>query len=195
MNDMTFEVILPFAILGLALLFVLIIYLRRRVDRSFYSFDWRPALFETFLRRKSLYDDVPRRRRGPDMAFSAGRDPAHQNTRLRQVFIPMPPEHDATLRQFYLGELGLMEMRAPNAHLEQDGFWAITGTRQVYFGTMPDFPVDRSELPTFSVEDLRGASERLAALGYETMLDRSNPYVDRLIVTDPIGNEVGLIER
>ena len=107
----------------------------------------------------------------------------------------MHPEHDATLRQFYLTELGLMEMRAPNGHLNQDGFWAISGTRQVYVGTMPDFPVDRGELPTFSVENLRDASERLTELGFETTMDRSNPYVDRLFVTDPIGNEIGLIGR
>lgn len=123
MTSISLELLLPYIVVLIAGVFLLLAYRKRRVDRSFYGFAWLPAIFQIFTRHNSLFDDDgPRKRCGPDMAYSAGRDPAHQNTRLRQVFIPMHPDHDATLRQFYLTELGLMEMRAPQGHLNQDGF-------------------------------------------------------------------------
>ena len=190
------ELAIPLAVVACATLFLLVIYLRRRVDQSYYGFAWLPAFFEIFTRYRGLTgEEGPRKRRGPDMAYSAGRDPAHNNNRLQQIFIPMQPDEEEAFRAFYLHELGLMEMRAPNSHLNQDGFWAISGTRQLYFGTMPDFTHDLTALPTFSVPNWRDVSERLGHLGYETTLDHSNAYLDRLVVTDPAGNEIGLIAR
>lgn len=194
-TSISLELAIPLAVVAGAILFLLVVFLKRRVDRSYYGFAWLPAIFDIFAKHTDAPDDGPRRRRGPDMAYSAGRDPAHNNNRLQQVFIPMQPDQEEALRAFYLGELGLMEMRAPNSHLNQDGFWAISGTRQLYFGTMPDFKHDLGALPTFSVAQWRDVSERLTALGYETTLDRSNAYLDRLILTDPAGNEIGLIAR
>ena len=77
--------------------------LSRRKTRD--SSSWFEALFgwmiEPFAGRKSLLNlDAPSGRRGRDMAFSAGRDAAHRNTRLRQIFIPMEPEHEQVLRDF-----------------------------------------------------------------------------------------------
>ena len=158
---------------------------------------WLDALFgwmiDPFTGRRDWSDlDAPRTRRGRDMAFSAGRDPAHRNTRLRQVFIPMEPEHQSILRDFYLNELGLDEMRAPNSHLQQDGFWAVAGTRQLYLGTMPDFKSERGVLPAFPVRNIRDISERLTELGFETLWDRSNPFMEQLILIDPAGNKIAL---
>jgi hypothetical protein len=168
---------------------------RKKVD----DFRWLPAIFgwmiEIFTGHKSMLDqNGPRRRRGPDMSFSAGRDAAHQNARLRQVFIPMEPQDEAALRAFYLQDLGLMEMRAPNSRLQQDGFWAVSGTRQIYLGTMPDFKPDFSELPGFPLPNLQDKAEQLDAAGYQIRWDTSIRYVRRLIVIDPAQNEIALIE-
>src|SRR6056297_2007259 len=99
-------------------------------------------------------DETDRRtgkRRGPDMAFSAGRDAAHQNTRLRQVFVPMQAEDEQAMRAFYFGIIGLQEMRSPNYAPESEGFWAASGTRQIYFGAEPRFAVDPAVMPGFPV--------------------------------------------
>ncbi len=196
LDDISLELAVPLAVLAITALFLLVVFLKRRVDQSYYGFAWLPAFLDIFTRHDSLLDDEkPRKRRGPDMAFSAGRDPAHHNNRLQQIFIPMEAHEEEVLRDFYLTKLGLMEMRAPNSHLNQDGFWAISGTRQLYFGTMPDFKHDITALPTFSVANLHDVIELLTSLGYELTTDRSNKYLDRTLVVDPCGNEIGLIPR
>ncbi len=131
--------------------------------------------------------------RGPGMSFSAGRDAAHQNARFQQVFIPMEPDEEDALRAFYLHELGLTEMRAPNYPKNLDGFWAISGTRQIYFGTQPSFRFDVEALPSFPMANLEAVADRLAAAGYDVAWDRSVPYVQCLVLTDPAGTQIALI--
>jgi hypothetical protein len=132
-------------------------------------------------------------RRGPGMMFSAGRDAAQQNARFQQVFIPMEPEEEPALRDFYLQKLGLTEMRSPNYPTGQDGFWAVSGTRQIYFGTQPNFPFDVEALPSFPISDLDSLAEHLAQTGHAVAWDRSVPYVQCLVVTDPAGTQIALI--
>lgn len=139
-------------------------------------------------------DPRPKRAlRGPDMAFSAGRDAAHKGARFQQTFVPMEPDEEQALRVFYLQELGLTEMRAPNYPKDLDGFWAVSGTRQIYFGTQPSFSFDTSALPSFPIARLEQVAEQLAVAGHETSWDRSIPYVQRLVVTDPAGTQIALI--
>jgi len=131
--------------------------------------------------------------RGAGMDFSAGRDAAQKGGRFQQVFIPMEPDEEEALRAFYLQELGLTEMRAPNYPKDLDGFWAVSGTRQIYFGTQPSFSFDTSALPSFPVSKLDQVADQLAKVGCETAWDRSIPYVQRLVVTDPAGTQIALI--
>lgn len=133
-------------------------------------------------------------RRGPDMAFSAGRDAAQQNARFLQVFIPMEPDEEAVVRHFYLEVLGLTEMRAPNYPQNVDGFWATTGSRQIYFGTQPNFAFDASVIPAFPIADIENVAADLIAEGYRATWNKDIPYVKRLVVTDPTGLQIGLIE-
>ena len=143
----------------------------------------------------SLNGDLPekKKRSGPDMAFSAGRDAAHQNTRLRQVFIPMLPEEEPAMRDFYFGTLELMEMRSPNEPPEPDGFWAVTGTRHIYCGTRPRFAFDPDQMPAFPMRRIDQVAARLEAAGHPVTWDTSITYVRRLIVTDPGGTQIAVI--
>lgn len=125
--------------------------------------------------------------------YSAGRDAAQQNARFQQVFIPMEPDEETAVRGFYLQELGLTEMRSPNYPTGQDGFWAVSGTRQIYFGTQPNFPFDVSALPSFPVSNLEDVAARLAQSGHPVAWDRSVSYVQCLVVTDPAGTQIALI--
>lgn len=148
-------------------------------------------------RENDLNEEDPRpkrKRRGPDMAFSAGRDAAQQNARFQQVFIPMEPQEEPALRAFYLQELGLTEMRAPNYPKDIDGFWAVSGARQIYLGTQPSFPFDPETLPSFPIANFEMTAERLSAAGYEVSRDDRIAYIPRLIVTDPAGTQIALIK-
>ena len=155
-------------------------------------------IFREMQRRiKNAQEDEPetkRKRRGPDPAFSAGRDAAQQNARFQQVFIPMEPEEEQMLRAFYLDELDLQEMRAPNYPNGLDGFWAVSGSRQIYFGTQPSFPFDAHALPAFPLPRLDDVAERLTDAGYDLSWDTSIPFVQRLIVVDPAGTQIALIK-
>lgn len=147
-------------------------------------------------REKDENEEDPRPKvklRGPDMAFSAGRDAAHQNARFQKTFIPMEPKEEAAVRAFYLDELGLMEMRPPDYPQNQDGFWAVSGTRQIYFGTQPNFPFDKKALPAFPLSNLEDVSQRLTQAGHPVTWDRSVSYVECLVVVDPAGTQIALI--
>ncbi|MEO0903444.1 MAG: hypothetical protein AAFX89_01600, partial [Pseudomonadota bacterium] len=113
--------------------------------------------------------------------------------RFQQTFIPMEPDEEPALRAFYLGELGLTEMRAPNYPKNADGFWAVSGTRQIYFGTQPSFPFDVNALPSFPIANIDAVAEQLTSAGYRAAWDSSIPYVQRLIVIDPAGTQIALI--
>lgn len=136
----------------------------------------------------------PFKTRGPDMDFSAGRDAAQKGARFAQVFIPMEPGEEEVLRNFYLGVLGLTEMRAPNYPKDTDGFWAVSGTRQIYFGTKPSFAFDPAALPAFPIANLDRVAARLTEQGYPVRWNKDLSYVKRLVVTDPTGFQVGLID-
>lgn len=146
-------------------------------------------------RVKKDHDDPfgANRKRGPDMAYSAGRDAAAQNSRSQQVFIPMESENEALLRAFYLDEMGLMEMRAPNYPKDTDGFWAVSGSRQIYFGTQPSFDFAKGAMPGFPIKNLPDVAERLHMAGYQVAWDTSTPYVQCLVVVDPAGTQIALI--
>ena len=133
------------------------------------------------------------KRRGPDMAYSAGRDAAHQALRLQQIFIPMDPRHEPVLRAFYLGTLGLQEMRSPNYPPETDGFWAVSGKRQIFVGLTPPFTHDPALRPAFPVEAIDVLAATLSEAGHPITWDTSNPYMQQLIVTDPAGTQIALI--
>lgn len=127
------------------------------------------------------------------LTYSAGRDVAQQNARFQQVFIPMEPDEEAAVRGFYLQQLGLTEMRSPNYPTGQDGFWAVSGARQIYFGTQPNFPFDVEALPSFPIADLEDVAERLTQAGHAVAWDRSISYVQRIVVSDPAGTQIALI--
>ena len=147
-------------------------------------------------RARDENEDDPRPKRSlseAGMDFSAGRDAAQKGARFQQVFIPMEPDEEEALRAFYLGQLGLTEMRAPNYPKDLDGFWAVSGTRQIYFGTQPSFSFDVSALPSFPLANLEGVAVQLTKAGYDTSWDHSIPYVQRLIFTDPAGTQIALV--
>ena len=154
-------------------------------------------LYRSYRQRaRDLNEDDPRPKiipRGRGMDFSASRDAAQQNARFQQTFIPMEPDEEPSLRTFNLDDLGLTEMRAPNFPKDIDGFWAVSGTRQIYVGTQPSFPFDVNALPSFPIANIEAVAEQLTAAGRSTAWDRSIPYVQRLIVVDPAGTQIALI--
>lgn len=170
-------------------------------------FNISPALIVFLMVLAFLYHSLKQRERDKNedepepklklrrtgMMYSAGRDAAQQNARFQQVFIPMEPDEEAAVRGFYLDQLGLTEMRSPNYPTGQDGFWAVSGSRQIYFGTQPNFPFDVHALPSFPLFNLEDVAARLTDAGYVVAWDRSISYVQCLVVTDPVGTQIALI--
>jgi len=145
--------------------------------------------------KKGLDEDDPfakvRRASGkPDMAFSAGRDAAQQNSRAQDVHIPMAPDEEPAIRRFYLDMMGLTEMRTPDTAKGLDGFWAILGTRRVYFGMSPNFPTDANQAPTFAVRDVNAMADTLVQAGCRIEWDTRYSYAQRLLTIDPAGNVI-----
>ncbi len=134
--------------------------------------------------------DLKSRAGKPDMALSAGRDAAAKLANVKEVFVPMHPEEEEAMRAFYLGILGMAEMRSPNYPRDQDGFWAIMGARRVYFGLSPSFPVDRKVPPILTTRDLDAMADILTVAGHEIAWDNRDSYARRLATVDPAGNGI-----
>lgn len=113
--------------------------------------------------------------------------------KLRQIHVPMLLRADDAMRSFYLGVLGMVEMRAPDDGVATGGFWAVSGTRQVYFGPSSHFHTRPKEPPAFIYPNLDAIAGKLTTAGYTPIWDTSLPYVRRLEVTDPAGNAIVLI--
>ncbi|MEO1638733.1 MAG: hypothetical protein AAFU41_05740 [Pseudomonadota bacterium] len=171
---------IPYIVIFIGVAFLLLL---REVQRR----------FQHARRTAPVEFEKKKKRRGPDMAFSAGRDAAHQNTRFQHIFVPMPPDTEPAMRAFYLDLLGLQEMRAPNYPEDSDGFWAVSGTRRIYFGTQPSFPYDTEALPAFPIAQINAVAETIEGSGRQVTWDTSLSYVKRFVFEDPAGNHVILI--
>ncbi|MEJ6402856.1 hypothetical protein [Yoonia sp. 2307UL14-13] len=142
------------------------------------------------LRRRPPEDRPKVKPGGADMALSAGRDAGNKTNMAQEVHVPMEPEEEPAMRAFYLDLIGMDEMRAPTWPKEQDGFWAILGTRRTYFGLSPSFTVKAGILPTFAIRDLDAMADRLTTAGHEIAWDNRFDYARRLATLDPAGNGI-----
>ena len=109
---------------------------------------------------------------------------------LHHLQIAMPPGTEAATRTFYLGALGLSEVRKPPALAVRGGFWARADRLELHLGIEADFQPQRKAHPGIFVADLDALAARLIAHGIAIRWDDEFPGFRRFYTTDNNGNRL-----
>ncbi|MEE1611037.1 VOC family protein [Microvirga sp. CF3016] len=114
--------------------------------------------------------------------------------RIDHVQLAIPAGAEDLCRTFYVALLGMREVPKPPALMARGGLWLESPPVQIHLGIEEDFRPARKAHPAFTVADLDGLAQILAAAGHEPLWDDAIPEIRRLYVSDPVGNRLEFME-
>lgn len=109
---------------------------------------------------------------------------------LHHVQLAMPPGSEDECRQFYVGVLGMTEIRKPPALAARGGLWVRADRLEIHLGVEEDFRPARKAHPGILTEDLDGLAERLTANGVAITWDDGFPGHRRFYAFDVLANRL-----
>src|SRR5262245_27108328 len=107
----------------------------------------------------------------------------------------MPPGEEAAAREFYEGILGIPEVPKPPHLAKRGGAWFERGALKIHLGVEADFRPARKAHPALLVVDLEALIERVKERGIPVVDDDPLEGYLRVVVADPFGNRIELMER
>ncbi len=114
-------------------------------------------------------------------------------TGLDHVQLAIPPGAEERCRPFYIGLLGMTELKKPDILAKRGGLWLRSGPVEIHLGVEADFRPARKAHPAIRVADLDALAERLLRAGHEIKWDTDIPQVRRFHASDPVGNRLEFI--
>ncbi len=114
---------------------------------------------------------------------------------IDHVQLAMPTGGEQTARQFYVGVLGLTEIRKPAHLVARGGAWFENAGVKIHLGVDPDFRPARKAHPGLLVANLQGLVDSLRSAGYEVL--NGEPLIGcvHAYVDDPFGNRLELMQH
>ncbi|ETK32426.1 VOC family protein [Microbispora sp. ATCC PTA-5024] len=109
---------------------------------------------------------------------------------LHHVQLAIPPGSEDACRAFYVGVLGLTEIRKPPELAARGGLWVRADTLEIHLGVEEDFRPARKAHPGIRVGDLDALAARLEADGAEVAWDPHFPGHRRFYAHDNVGNRL-----
>lgn len=109
---------------------------------------------------------------------------------LHHVQLPMPPGSEEECREFYVGVLGMTEIRKPPVLEARGGVWMRSDRLEIHLGVEEDFRPARKAHPGILVKDLDGLAKRLADKDVEIIWDDNFPAHRRFYTYDVLGNRL-----
>jgi catechol 2,3-dioxygenase-like lactoylglutathione lyase family enzyme len=109
---------------------------------------------------------------------------------LHHVQLSMPPGTEETCRAFYVGVLGMTEVRKPPVLAARGGLWVRADNLEIHLGAEPDFRAQRKAHPGILVGKLDALHARLTDAGIATEWDDNFPGMRRFYAADPNGNRL-----
>ncbi|HZG53541.1 MAG TPA: VOC family protein [Pyrinomonadaceae bacterium] len=114
--------------------------------------------------------------------------------RLNHVQLCIPPDTEASAREFYGGLLGLAEIEKPAPLKANGGLWFEIAGIQLHIG------VERGQFkskrhPAFEVENIEAVRSYLEQSGVRTKDEISLAGITRFSFFDPFDNRIELMER
>jgi catechol 2,3-dioxygenase-like lactoylglutathione lyase family enzyme len=113
---------------------------------------------------------------------------------VHHVQLASPAGSEPTLREFYVGVLGMTEIPKPPVLAARGGVWFGSGGVELHLGVEADFRPARKAHPGLLTTDLDGLVGRLHAAGVEARWDGDLPGHRRCYVDDPVGNRIELLQ-
>src|SRR6266849_1517859 len=116
-------------------------------------------------------------------------------TALHHVNVTVPPELEASTKEFYGSVLGLRQVPKPAA-ARQGGAWYQIGAVQLHLSVAAeDGGSPRSRHVCFTVDDLAATEKRFREAGVEIVPD-ARPVAGalRFYVRDPGGNQLEIVQ-
>lgn len=111
---------------------------------------------------------------------------------IHHVQLACPPGSEESLRDFYVGVLGLTEKAKPPALAERGGCWFVGNGIELHLGVEAEFRPARKAHPGLLWPDLDGLAERLVAAGYDVRWadEAELPGLRRFHTDDVHGNRL-----
>ncbi len=116
-------------------------------------------------------------------------------TRLDHILLAIPPGAEDRCRPFYVGILGMTELKKPDVLAQRGGLWLRSGAVEIHLGVEAEFRPARKAHPALRVSDLDGLAQRFAKAGIDPKWDTDVDDVRRFFAFDPVGNRLEFIEE
>ena len=114
---------------------------------------------------------------------------------LNHANVTIPGGAEAEARAFYCELLGLVELEKPASLQANGGLWLLAGMMPVHISV--EDGVDRHKTRAhlaYEVDDLAAWQSRLEEAGFAVKPNTSFPGYTRVMLRDPFGNRVELIQ-
>lgn len=115
-------------------------------------------------------------------------------TALDHVQLAAPPGSEELLRGYYVGVLGMTELRKPPLLAARGGCWFQIGPVQLHLGIEDPFVPARKAHPALRVQGIQAYGKHLADLGAPVTWDYDLPGHHRFYSVDPVGNRIEFLE-
>jgi catechol 2,3-dioxygenase-like lactoylglutathione lyase family enzyme len=119
---------------------------------------------------------------------------------LHHVQLAAPAESESSMREFFVGVLGLAEVEKPADLAARGGAWFRGPGFDLHVGIEKEFVPARKAHPALLVDDLDALAARLAEAGHEVQRDKplvipgGSEYA-HFYVSDPVGNRLEFLQR
>lgn len=109
---------------------------------------------------------------------------------LHHVQLSIPAGSEDACREFYVGVLGMTEVRKPPILAARGGLWVRADSLELHLGVEKDFRPAGKAHPGVLVANLDGLADRLRARGVEIAWDDAFPGYRRFYAVDNVGNRL-----
>jgi catechol 2,3-dioxygenase-like lactoylglutathione lyase family enzyme len=113
---------------------------------------------------------------------------------VHHVQLAMPPGKEPEAREFFVGVLGMEEIRKPPVLAARGGAWFSSGEVDLHLGVEDDFRPAQKAHPGILVDDIEDVVRRLAAAGQEVTWDTDFLGFRRVYADDPFGNRLEFLQ-
>ena len=110
------------------------------------------------------------------------------------VQLAAPPGSEDQLRGYYVGILGMTEIRKPPLLAARGGCWFQIGSVQIHLGIEDPFTPAKKAHPALRVTGIHAHAKQIAALGAPVTWDYDLPGHHRYYSHDPVGNRIEFLE-
>lgn len=113
---------------------------------------------------------------------------------LHHVQLALPPGGEESCREFYVGILGMTEVRKPEVLASRGGLWLRADGLELHLGVEEDFTPQRKAHPGILVSDIDTLASRLEARDWPVQWDDDFPEMRRFYTNDNNGNRLEFLQ-